>query len=97
MNVGLHSLRTGGAITVANSDLQDRNWKRHERWKSDKSKDGYVVDSLDSRLEVSKNRIVSSAFVLSLLVRQIYEGYSKSSVMHLILRNEPCLSIFGLF
>ena len=54
LNLGLHSFRAGGATTVANSDVKDRNWKRHGRWKSDKSKDGYVVDSLDSRLEVSK-------------------------------------------
>ena len=54
LNLGLHSLRAGGATTVANSDVKDRNWKRHGRWKSDKSKDGYVVDSLDSRLEVFK-------------------------------------------
>jgi hypothetical protein len=37
----------------ANSDINDRVWKRHGRWKSDSSKDGYVVDSVDKRLQVS--------------------------------------------
>jgi hypothetical protein len=41
--------------TPANSDINDRVWKRHGRWKSDSSKDGYVVDSVDKRLKVSKN------------------------------------------
>ena len=54
LNLGLHSLRSGGATAVANTDVKDRNWKRHGRWKSDNCKDGYVVDSLHSRLEVSK-------------------------------------------
>lgn len=55
LNLGLHSLRSGGATTVANTEVKDRNWKRHGRWKSDSSKDGYVVDSVQSRLEVSKH------------------------------------------
>ena len=54
LKLGLHSLRSGGATAVANTDVSDRNWKRHGRWKSDSSKDGYVVDSLGSRLEVSQ-------------------------------------------
>lgn len=54
-NFGLHSMRAGGATAAANSGVNDRVWKRHGRWKSDSSKDGYVVDSLQSRLLVSKN------------------------------------------
>ncbi|XP_053406417.1 integrase/recombinase xerD homolog [Mercenaria mercenaria] len=54
LNIGLHSLRSGGAITAANSGVNDRCWKRHGRWKSDSSKDGYVADSLSSRLVVSQ-------------------------------------------
>ncbi|KAK3097059.1 hypothetical protein FSP39_005994 [Pinctada imbricata] len=54
LKLGLHSLRSGGATAVANTGVSDRNWKRHGRWKSDSSKDGYVVDSLGSRLEVSQ-------------------------------------------
>ena len=57
MNLGLHSMRSGGATAVANTSehVSDRCWKRHGRWKSDTSKDGYVVDSLEKRLNVSKH------------------------------------------
>jgi integrase len=54
LNIGLHSLRSGGATTAANSGVNDRCWKRHGRWKSDISKDRYVADSLSSRLMVSQ-------------------------------------------
>lgn len=53
-NIGLHSLRAGGATAAANSDVNDRCWKRHGRWKSDSAKDGYIADSIDNRLEVTK-------------------------------------------
>ena len=52
LNLGLHSLRSGGA-TIA--DVNERCWKHHGRWKSDSSKDGYVTDSIANRLEVSKH------------------------------------------
>jgi len=55
LNLGLHSLRSGGATMAANSDVNERCWKRHGRWKSDSSKDGYVADSISNRLEVSKH------------------------------------------
>ncbi|KAK3084685.1 hypothetical protein FSP39_017394 [Pinctada imbricata] len=56
LNLGLHSMRSGGATAAAASSLvNERCWKRHGRWKSDSSKDGYVVDTLDKRLEVSKS------------------------------------------
>ena len=54
LKLGLHSMRSGGATAAANSDVKDRMWKRHGRWKSESSKDGYVVDSVDKRLQVSK-------------------------------------------
>lgn len=54
VNIGLHSLRSGGATTAANSDVNDRIWKKHGRWISDSSKDGYVKDSLESRISVSR-------------------------------------------
>ena len=45
-NYGVHSLRAGGFTAAANSNsVLDRCWKRHGRWKSDSSKDGYVADS----------------------------------------------------
>ena len=55
LNLGLHSMRSGGATVVANSDINERCWKRHGRWRSDSSKDGYVVDSVAKRLEVTKH------------------------------------------
>ena len=53
---GMHSLRAGGATAAANAGVPDRLFKRHDgRWKSESAKDGYVKDSVESRLEVSKN------------------------------------------
>ena len=54
-NLGLHSLRAGGATAAARASVPDRLWKRHGRWKSEKAKDGYVEDSLEHRLLVSKS------------------------------------------
>ena len=51
---GLHSLRAGGTTVAANAGVPDRNFKRHGRWKSESAKDGYVKDSPQSRLSVSK-------------------------------------------
>ena len=51
---GVHSLRAGGATAAANGGVHDRHFKRHGRWKSELAKDGYVKDSLDSRLSVSQ-------------------------------------------
>ena len=47
---GTHSLRSGGAIAAANPGIPDRLFKRHGRWSSESAKDGYVKDSLSSRL-----------------------------------------------
>ncbi|XP_063448313.1 uncharacterized protein LOC134727849 [Mytilus trossulus] len=44
---GLHSFRSGGATVVANADVSDRCLKKHDRWKTDSSKDGYIVDSIE--------------------------------------------------
>ena len=52
---GLHSFRAGGATAAANTpDLPDRLFKRHGRWKSETAKDGYVKDSEEQRLLVSR-------------------------------------------
>lgn len=55
VNIGVHSLRAGGATAAANSKVSDRCWKKHGRWATESAKDGYVKDSLESRLSVSKN------------------------------------------
>ena len=52
--IGTHSLRSGGATAAANAGIPDRLFKRHGRWSSDSAKDGYVKDSLSSRLSVFK-------------------------------------------
>ena len=52
---GLHSLRAGGASAAANAGVSDRLFKRHGRWKTDRAKDGYIKDSLESLLSVSKS------------------------------------------
>ena len=52
---GLHSLRAGGASAAANGGVPDCLFKQHGWWKSNNAKDGYVEDSLERRLEVSKN------------------------------------------
>lgn len=53
---GLHSFRAGGATAAANAQgVTERNFKRHGRWKSESAKDGYVEDSEESRLLVSKS------------------------------------------
>lgn len=54
INLGLHSLRSGGASMAARSSVNERCWKRHGRWKGDVSKDGYVEDTIEHRLEVTK-------------------------------------------
>lgn len=51
----LHSLRSGGATAAANMGIPDRMFKRHGRWLSESAKDGYVKDSIDERLKVSKS------------------------------------------
>ena len=50
-----HSLRAGGASAAANAGVADSLFQRHGRWKSVSAKNGYVEDSLESRLLVSKN------------------------------------------
>ena len=51
---GMHSLRAGGATAAANAGVEDRLFKRHGHWKSESAKDGYVKDSLERHLKVSK-------------------------------------------
>ena len=52
--IGTHSLRSGGATAAASAGVPDRLFTRHGRWASESAKDGYVQDSLSSRLSVSK-------------------------------------------
>ena len=52
---GLHSLRAVGTTAAANSGVLNCLFKRHGQWKSKGPKDGYVEDSMEHRLEVTKN------------------------------------------
>ena len=52
---GLHSLRARGASAAANAGVSDRLFKSNGRWKSDRTKDGYIVGKLESLLSVSKS------------------------------------------
>ena len=47
---GLHSLRAGGAAAAANLGINDRSFKKHGKWNSEKVKDVYVHEYLDSLL-----------------------------------------------
>ena len=51
----LNSLRSGGASAAANLGVNDWLFKRHGRWWSENAKDGYVKDSQELRLAVTKN------------------------------------------
>ena len=52
--IGTHSLGSGGATAAANAGIPDHLFKRHDRWSSESAKDGYVKDSLSSRLSVTQ-------------------------------------------
>lgn len=52
---GLHSLRSGGASQAARSGVSGRVWRRHGGWHSIQAADGYVGESLENTLVVSRN------------------------------------------
>ena len=51
---GLHSLRSGGASAAANNCVTDRLVSKQGRWSSEKARNGYIKDSVKTRLSVSK-------------------------------------------
>ena len=53
--ISVHSLRAGGATSVANAGIADRLFKRHGRWASENAKVGYVKDDFNSRLSATKS------------------------------------------
>ena len=55
LRLGTHSLCASGATVAANAaGVSDRCLKRHGRWKSDTSKDGYIEDSVEKKLFITK-------------------------------------------
>ena len=53
--LGTHSLRKGGATAAARHSVEDRLFKKHGRWLSERSKDKYVTESLKQKLVVTQN------------------------------------------
>ena len=51
---GTHSLRAGGATAAANNSIPDRLFRKHGRWRSDRSKDRYVHEDVRQKLRVSQ-------------------------------------------
>ena len=51
---GVHSLRAGGATAAACAGIPDRAFKRHGWWRSERAKDGYIKDTMDCCLAVTK-------------------------------------------
>ena len=54
---GIHSLRSGGASAAAALKVPDRLFQRHGGWRSEKARNNYVEESLDSLLLVSKSML----------------------------------------
>ena len=58
LNLGTHSLRASGATMAANADengdINERCLLKHGRWRSSVSKNGYIYDSTEKRLSVTK-------------------------------------------
>jgi hypothetical protein len=54
LNIGLHSLRSGGATAAADVSVNERCLQRHGRWRSVSSKNVYIKDTVEKRLFVSK-------------------------------------------
>ena len=52
---GLHSLQARGATAAPNLGVNDRIFKKHGRRKSEKFKDGYILESIKAKLIVAKN------------------------------------------
>lgn len=51
---GIHSLRAGGASAAAALGIPDRLFQRQGGWRSEKSKNNYIQESLESLLTVTK-------------------------------------------
>jgi hypothetical protein len=52
-------LRSGGATAAAAAGIDDRLFKKHGRWKSDKAKDGYVKENINiNYLQIKLNTCI---------------------------------------
>ena len=52
---GLHSLRSGGATSAVscNRNLSEKVLQLHRLWKSDTTKDMYILEDVSKRLQVT--------------------------------------------
>ena len=80
---GLHSLRSGGASAAANPGVNDTLFKKHGRWKSDKVKDSYFHEDIESKLSVSRNL---GLLRLPLLLSTRDSTSTKKCVFHLTVK-----------
>ena len=53
-NFGPHSLRSGGASAACKAGMSDRLIMKHGRWKSEKSKDRYIHETVQQKLSVTR-------------------------------------------
>ena len=67
---GLHGLRSGGTSAAANLGVNERLFKKHGRWKSDKVKDSFVHEDMESKLLVSRNLVLYSYTHATQLLRK---------------------------
>ena len=51
---GLHSLQAGGASATASNGVADLLVSKQGRWSLEKAKNGYIKDSVSTRLSASK-------------------------------------------
>ena len=51
----LHGLRAGGASEAANNGVDGRSISKHGRWKTEKARNSYILDSTESRLQISRS------------------------------------------
>jgi len=54
-NLSLHSLRSGGASAAAANGVSDRLISKQGRWSSEKGRNGYIKDTVKTRLGVSSS------------------------------------------
>ena len=50
-----HSLRSGGASQAAASGVEERLISKHGRWRSERARNGYLEDTVENRLKVSRS------------------------------------------
>ena len=66
----LSTAESRGASAAAYAGVSNGLFKRHGRWKTDRAKDGYIKDNLESLLSVSKKFAYLVFFVLFLYFRK---------------------------